>query len=224
MPLWIHRASSGEESTSVPRTVALDDQISYAARGLLLDILSRPDGWDANADDLSQAARTARGDALGEGRRAMRALFAELESVGYMRRIRKRRNNGEFYTVLEVTDLPGRWGDPEPAIGATLFPPRGQAPFVYVVGPDSSNVVKIGTTTDAVPKRLKGIQTGHPHKLHIRWSFGGGSELEGFLHDRFRDRRLEGEWFDFGNEDPVKAVSEAADCYYLVPTGTCTSW
>lgn len=224
MSLRIYRASNGYDAAAVPRAAALDESISYAARGLLFDILSRPDGWDANADELSQAARAARGEALGEGRRAVRALFVELESAGYMRRLRYRRTSGEFYTVLEVTDLPGKWGDPAPAVRKTPFPAYGKAPFVYVVGPEDSNVVKIGTTTETVPKRLKGIQTGHPYKLGIRWSFGGGAELEGFLHDCFRARRLEGEWFDFGDDDPVRAVSEATDCYYLVPTGTCVSW
>lgn len=222
-PLKIYRASNGYNLTAIPRTTALDESLSYAARGLLLDILSRPDGWDANADELSQAARAARGDNVGEGRRAIRALFAELEAAGYMRRLKLRRNSGAFYTVLEVNDLPHRWGDQERELERTPFPVRGQASVVYAIGPEQSSVVKIGTTEN-IKNRLRGIQTGSPHRLYVRWQFGGSSALEEFLHARFDHLRLEGEWFDFGDEDPIQAITHATDTYYLVPLGTCASW
>lgn len=176
MPLKIYRTSNGYDLSAIPLTTALDERLSYAARGLLLDILSRPDGWDANADQLSQSAREARGDNVGEGRRAVRALFAELEAAGYMRRIKRRRTGGEFYTILEVTDRPNEWGDPLPEAPRAPFPNRGQSPVVYVVGPRRSSVVKIGTSGNAdANARLKQLQTGSAYKLHVRWTFGGGA-------------------------------------------------
>lgn len=223
MPLKIHRATNDCALTAIPRQTSLDESLSYAARGLLLDILSRPAGWEANADELSREARAARGENVGEGRRAIRALFAELEEAGYMRRSRRRHSSGAFYTILEVNDLPNRWGDQSPRIERTPFPARGQAAVVYVIGPAQSGVVKIGTT-GSLKTRLKGIQTGSPQKLQVRWHFGGSSLLEDFLHRRFDRLRLEGEWFDFGDEDPVQAVMHAVDTYYLVPLGTCASW
>ncbi|MGW0904983.1 GIY-YIG nuclease family protein [Streptomyces sp. NPDC002853] len=222
MTLKIYRQAQDEVQTVVPLATALDDRLSYAARGVLLEILTRPDDWDATADDLSQTARAARGGAHGEGRRAIRGIFAELESVGYMRRTRHRRANGEFFTILEVADIPNSWDDltidePRPPL-----PPPGQSAVVYAIGERDSSIVKIGTTENA-RSRLRQIQTGHPHKLHVRWSFGGSVELEDYLHKRFDHLRLEGEWFDFRDADPVTEISKATDAYYLAPSGTCVS-
>lgn len=207
----------------VPRPVALDVRLSYAARGLLADILSRPDGWEANADALSREARAARGEVFGEAERTIQALFTELEAAGYMRNSKQWPASGSVSSVLEVTDTPHVWPNAIDGIERTPFPTLGQPSVVYAIGPPASSVVKIGTT-GSLKTRLKGIQTGSPHKLHIRWQFGGTHALERFLHVRFDHLRLEGEWFDFGDADPIKAVSEAADEYYQVPTGTCTSW
>ncbi|WP_097982832.1 GIY-YIG nuclease family protein [Streptomyces sp. f150] len=220
MAMRIYRATA-EGGLSIPATLALDDRLTYAARGLLLDILARPEGWEANADELSRAARQARGDAAGEGRRAMRALFSELENAGYMRRLRMRANSGVFYTVLEVTDVPHRWGVAER--GSRHWPRRGEGNVVYVIGDSRSGVVKIGTTSN-LQRRLSGLQTGSAYELRVLWSFGGGAELEAHLHRRFADRQMVGEWFDFGDSDPVEAVMASTEIFYLVPTGTCASW
>jgi hypothetical protein len=221
MTLKIYRQAQSEVQTTVPLATALDDRLSYAARGVLLEILTRPDDWDATADDLSQAARAARGSTLGEGRRAVRAIFAELESVGYMRRTRQRRANGEFFTVLEVADIPNSWDDLIVDEPQAPLPAPGQVGVVYVIGELGSSIVKIGTTENT-RSRLRQIQTGHPHKLHVRWSFGGSVELEDYLHRRFTELRLEGEWFDFRDADPVAEVDKATDAYYLAPSDACT--
>ena len=138
-----------------------------------------------------------------------------------MRRLKRRHTSGTFYTILEVNDLPHSWGEEE--FERTPYPVRGQASVVYAIGPAESSVVKIGTT-EGIRERLRGIQNGSPHKLHVRWQFGGDSALERFLHERFAHLRLEGEWFDFGEDDPAEMIGNATDAYYLVPPGTCSSW
>ncbi|MFC8704124.1 GIY-YIG nuclease family protein [Streptomyces anulatus] len=214
--------SSGEDGVSIPAALALDDRLTYAARGLLLDILARPEGWEANADELSRAARLARGDAVGEGRRAMRQLFSELEGLGYVRRLQLRANAGLFETMLEVTDTPHHWGGTQ-RVTPGRWPERGQADVVYVIGDGRSGVVKIGMTSN-LRRRLSGLQTGSAYELRVLWSFGGDAELESYLHSRFVQKRMVGEWFDFGGADPVEAVMASTEAFYLVPTGTCTSW
>lgn len=219
MRIYRTEASGG---LSVPAALVLDDRLTYAARGLLLDILARPEGWEANADELSRSARESRGDTVGEGRRAMRLLFSELEGAGYMRRLRLRANSGVFYTVLEVTDIPYRWGSIDRARPANL-PQRGQGNVVYVIGDGRSGVVKIGTTS-SLKKRLNGLQTGSAYELKVLWSFGGDTALEEHLHRRFANKQMVGEWFDFGDANPVEAVQASTEIFYLVPTGTCASW
>lgn len=172
----------------------------------------------------SREARLARGGGAGAGRRAMRALFGELEAAGYMRRTRHRNSSGTFYTVLEVGDSPEALPHPRQSpVERAPFPTRGQESVVYVIGDGRSGVVKIGTTSN-LRKRLKALQTGSAYELRVLWSFGGDVRLEEHLHRRYKDLRLEGEWFDFGDDDPVERVMATVDTYYLVPLGTCESW
>lgn len=114
----IRRSRPEADFTIIPNATLRDDRLSYCARGVLAELLSRPHNWETNADALSERARRHRGNRSGEGRRAMRAAFAELETVGYMVRKRERIPRGEpgggnFVTVLEVYDTPrdGRTGN-----------------------------------------------------------------------------------------------------------------
>lgn len=223
MSMKAFRAPRTPREAAIPVETALDERLSYAARGLLLDMLSRPDGWEANADELSQAARRARGEFLGEGRRAMRALFAELEAAGYIRRTRKRLSNGAFFTHLDVCDTPNGWDDSIAPESAAPFPERGQADVVYVVGGPADGVVKIGTTSN-LSARLRQLQTSSPYELCVLWSFGGDWRLESHLHQHFAEKQLKGEWFNFGDDDPMVAVQSCAEAYYGVPPGACASW
>lgn len=81
---------------------------------------------------------------------------------------------------------------------------------VYLIGPASGSVFKIGRAND-VERRLRQLQPGHPAKLGVLWTKEGGSLLEGELHRWFKDCHVFGEWFDFGDRDPVAAVNAAAD-------------
>jgi len=83
------------------------------------------------------------------------------------------------------------------------------AQYVYLIGGDASPLVKIGTTNN-VASRLRSIQNMSPTPLRVLWHTEGGFGLEQALHDRFRKYRKHGEWFDFGNRNPVTAVSKAA--------------
>lgn len=57
--------------------------------------------------------------------------------------------------------------------------------------------IKIGwcSTPEGVARRLKAAQHGHPSRLEIVATQPGPRTLEHRLHVRFRDHRLEGEWF-----------------------------
>lgn len=102
--------------------------------------------------------------------------------------------------------------------GAEIITPGGKtisldgnnlatAEYVYFIHSEESNAVKIGRAKD-VEKRLKSLQTAHPHELKIIKIFklkGGkaAQELESSLHQKFNHLRLSGEWF--------KAESELLD-------------
>ena len=70
---------------------------------------------------------------------------------------------------------------------------------IYFIHSEESNAVKIGRAKD-VEKRLKSLQTAHPHELKIikKFKLKGGKaaqELESSLHQKFDHLRLSGEWF-----------------------------
>lgn len=79
---------------------------------------------------------------------------------------------------------------------------------VYVIGASGSPVAKIGVSADP-ERRLRQIQSMSPLQLEILWTCPGGYPLEGRLHAQFRAYRSHGEWFDFQDLDPVKAVQDA---------------
>jgi|SRR6185312_9121574 len=88
--------------------------------------------------------------------------------------------------------------------------PEAKNSFVYVIGHDGSNVVKIGKADDPV-FRLGTIQRMSPVKLEERARFDGGYRLETALHRKFKHLRIHGEWFDFGGLDPLAEVKRAVD-------------
>jgi hypothetical protein len=72
--------------------------LSYRARGILLEILSRPDNWRVSADSL------ARGGC--EGRHAILTALKELREFGYMKTEKRQNEQGRFETVSIVYDIP----------------------------------------------------------------------------------------------------------------------
>ncbi|MEE4419560.1 hypothetical protein [Streptomyces bugieae] len=104
--LKIRRSKPAANFTILPNELLRDDRLTYCARGVLAELLSRPSGWETNADALSERARRHRGDVVGEGRRGLRAAFAELEAAGYVIRRKEKAEKGRFVTVLEVYDVP----------------------------------------------------------------------------------------------------------------------
>jgi hypothetical protein len=102
----IRRSRPESDFTIIPNSTLRDDRLSYCARGVLSELLSRPNGWETNADALSDRARRKRGDVVGEGRRGLRSAFKELEAAGYMIRRKEQGEKGRFITVLEVYDTP----------------------------------------------------------------------------------------------------------------------
>lgn len=79
--------------------------------------------------------------------------------------------------------------------------------YVYVIGMVGQRPVKIGHSGNPW-SRLQALQTANPIPLELRAAYVGGRELEEQLHERFADIRMHGEWFDFGNADPLVHVSE----------------
>jgi plasmid maintenance system killer protein len=66
---------------------------------------------------------------------------------------------------------------------------------IYFIKSDETKEIKIGYTSGEVEKRLKTLQTGHPHKLQVLATMPGSRDEEKTLHEKFASIRLNGEWF-----------------------------
>jgi hypothetical protein len=146
--------------------------------------------------------------------------LASWETVGYLRRTKRRKTTGEFFTLLEVFDEPCTEEYEGPAHGV---PPYGTWERVYVVGERGKSIVKIGTTTNT-DARLDALRRSHGGKLIYRWLYDGNVELEYHLHRYFRLLALGGEWFDFKDADPVASVAARAEYFYQLPPGQTMPW
>ena len=101
----IVRSRPTVEWTQIPNAVARDYRLSWRARGLLVELLSYPPGWETSIDRLVQdAARHSNGAT--EGRDAMRRAARELKEAGYLVEHKSQDARGRWRTELELTDAP----------------------------------------------------------------------------------------------------------------------
>jgi len=82
----------------VSNAVIRDSRLSYRARGVLLEILSRPDNWRVSGDSLARSGK--------EGRDAILTALKELRDCGYIRMVKERKPDGTFETTNYVFDTP----------------------------------------------------------------------------------------------------------------------
>jgi Meiotically up-regulated gene 113 len=64
---------------------------------------------------------------------------------------------------------------------------------------DERDRVKIGQSYDPEGRR-DALQTAHADRLEIARKIDGGRPTERWLHHKFSDRRITGEWFQFCDE------------------------
>lgn len=102
MSTTIIRAPRRHRFVIIDQRAIEDTGLSWAARGLLGYLLSRPDDWKVLVNDLRK-----RGDL---GRDGIYRLLRELRQAGYMRFVRKRdrqgRIRGSTYIVREIAVSP----------------------------------------------------------------------------------------------------------------------
>ena len=123
--------------------VIRDTRLSYKARGILLELLSRPNNWRVSADMLAKDSK--------EGRTAILSGLQELRDLGYIVTQRTQLENGQFETISMVYDLP--YISPESG-----FPTSGEPTSGY---PTSGNPTPIEETI----KKKREEKTGEPNGL-----------------------------------------------------------
>lgn len=163
----IRRSRLTADYVQIPNGTVRDSRLSYMARGILAELLSRPDGWEATADEMWRQAADARGNKSGEGRRAFRAAFAELKEFGYLVASREQLAGGKRATVLTAHDVPaGRTDVPYAGTSeATDVPHAGTSvPPGQTSIPAGRTDVPVGGTPDSPAETpLSAAHSDVPH-------------------------------------------------------------
>lgn len=82
----IRKVKGLESDFTIVPNKTINDKLSWAARGMLLYLCSKPETWDVCMEDL---VRQTTGSAKRSGRDAVRSIMKELIECGYMRKSQK---------------------------------------------------------------------------------------------------------------------------------------
>lgn len=115
----ILRVAERRRFTCVDQRAIRDNHLSLRARGLLVWLLDKPDGWQIDRDAIARQ--------VPEGQHVIRGALAELTTHGYLVRRRERLEGGRFATVTVLYEYPPDLRDSGemPAHTAGGLPPSG---------------------------------------------------------------------------------------------------
>jgi hypothetical protein len=156
----IIRAPRRDRFVVMDQRAVEDGRLSWAARGLLCYLLSRPDDWKVLVNDLRKRGNL--------GRDGIYRLLRELRTVGYARFLRLRDKNGRIrggiYIIREIAespdpDLPDT-GLPETAVPGPANP--GALPTTDL------NLRRTTTTTPTTTKECSSSESDN-HTLEFAW-------------------------------------------------------
>jgi hypothetical protein len=131
LPMHVHRTEHARHFTVLPNAVLQFRRLSYTARGLLADLLSRPDGWREDGRHMA--------DTSPQGRGAVRKAHKELTAAGFYRTEKVRMRDGTIRTEAHVYDTP------QPTSPGTTRPASGEASTGRAGAPVVKNPVKATT-------------------------------------------------------------------------------
>ena len=92
------RANKNKNYSVISNVILADEKLSWRARGIAAYLLTRPENWRINSDNLTRMGT--------EGRDAVRSAMKELETVGYLQRIKTRNSDGTWATELVLNEFP----------------------------------------------------------------------------------------------------------------------
>lgn len=173
---------SPEGWVPIANATAQNRGLSWRAKGLLLELMSYPDGYNLTFERLMKMAK-ASGSADVEGRDAMRRAMQELERKGYLSHQRvaaEGPSKQRWRTETAVCDLPGLNDDP----GGTGFQyPQDSVPPDFSTTKDQEVINNtVGNKTSCNKTRSKQEETASsswppPSKPRAEATNGGGGGL-----------------------------------------------
>ena len=144
-----------------------DDRLSWAARGLLCYLLSRPDDWKVLVNDLRKRGNL--------GRDGIYRLLRELRTLGYahFQRLRDKhgRIRGGMYIIREIAD------SPDPGLPDTVLPETA-VPGTANPGALPTTDLNLRRTTTTTPTTTKERSSSENEKSVVGFAFWVPDELQ----------------------------------------------
>lgn len=135
-PSTIFRVAKNKDNpyVMIDKRIIDNDNLSFKAKGILVYLLSRPDGWEVNQADISSRSI----DGLG----AVKSGIKELKEAGYLRHAGTRTAKGQFATVIwEVYEVPQVDNRPTDSPYMGVSSPQVEKP--QVDNPQADNCIQV---------------------------------------------------------------------------------
>lgn len=111
---------------TVNKDLSEDKRLSWAARGLLIFLLGKPDNWEVSVAHLIKQTE---GSVKPSGRDAVRGILKELIETGYMQADIRRQEGGAFNGMdYVVHEIPVQQAEPEDQSSGTSPQPENPSP------------------------------------------------------------------------------------------------
>lgn len=201
-------AEQSPDQAVISRSLAYAEGLQPEDYGVLVRLVMRDSAAEAHLRALAAEFR-ASGWKMGEER--LKGVIKRLEAAGYVSHhaeydvATKRPRWSIKASLTPLPDLPSQ----RPPLPPQRKSKKTSSGWAYAIRDTKSGHVKIGRSDDPM-KRLAVLRTGSSSALELLWMAEGGAALEAFLHARFADRRVRGEWFDFSKLNPSALIQQVA--------------
>lgn len=166
---------------ALDKKISEDQRLSWAARGLLVFLLGKPDDWKVSIEHLRKQTAGAR---ISTGRDGVYALLKELEAAGYLRVVQGRSANGRGFGdvdyIVSETVLPA---EPD---AANVLPAHADTPHADTA---ETTLVKTEKATRTEENQLQGGAL--PRTLEDALDWPGNFDLDRELVEDFQRHRQE---------------------------------
>lgn len=157
------------------KSISEDARLTWAARGLLVYLLGKPDHWQISVESLRRQTEGAR---VRTGRDGVYALLGELESTGYLQRVQGRSVGGRLAEVdYSVSEVPSNSPLPDQPDTAPPLPAQPYPANPTLVSTDTKQELS-KAITPLPPKGARAVGDGPSHRAK---GSKGGVESEHFV-------------------------------------------
>lgn len=130
----IVRVVKNRDYSVINNTGLRDVRLSFGARGVLAYLLTKPDNWQMQVEDLIRQSP--------QGEHAVRGMLRELKRFGYLKRERHAGKGGRFEWQTTIYEVPRAGDQPPPATDSSAPLPPGPPE------PDAKNADEIEPSGD----------------------------------------------------------------------------